>query len=161
MAEIPTYETGSGVIKNLKELTTYWTSKYGFDKMSAPDKQVWKDNTISTIKTIDFYNQWSLYLTDTLPFLHMLNAIPAAIMKFFYTVSSSLEILLSKIFILFGLFDYLNDQSTWLGKFYFWGRFIGIAIFVVLVIARVTLSFLGGSFRYKEFFNNLILISFA
>ena len=161
MAEIPTYEIGSGVIKNLKELTTYWTAKYGFDKMSAPDKQVWKDNTISTIKTIDFYNQWSLYLSDTLPFLHMLNAIPAAIMKFFYTVSSSLEILLSKIFILFGLFDYLNDQSTWLGKFYFWGRFIGIAIFVVLVIARVTLSFLGGSFRYKEFFNNLILISFA
>lgn len=120
MAEIPTYEIGSGVIKNLKELTTYWTAKYGFDKMSAPDKQVWKDNTISTIKTIDFYNQWSLYLSDTLPFLHMLNAIPAAIMKFFYTVSSSLEILLSKIFILFGLFDYLNDQSTWLGKFYFW-----------------------------------------
>lgn len=149
------------VIKNLKELTTYWTAENGFDRVSAPDKQVWKDNTLSTIKTIQFYDQWSLYLHDTLPIWQMLYVIPASIMKFLYSISSSIEGLFDKIFILFGLFNYLNDTSTWLGKFYFWGRYIGMAIFVVLIIARVTLSFIGGSFKYKEFFNNLILVSFA
>ena len=42
------------VIKNLKELTTYWTAENGFDKVAAPDKQVWKDNALSTVKTIQF-----------------------------------------------------------------------------------------------------------
>lgn len=154
-------DEGVDVIKNLKELTTYWTAENGFDKVSAPDKQVWKDNTLSTIKTIQFYDQWSVYLHDVLPIMQILYTIPSSIMKFFYHFSSSLEELFDKIFILFGLFNYLSDTSTWIGKFYFWGRYIGMAIFVALIIARVTLSFIGGSFKYKEFFNNLILVSFA
>lgn len=152
---------GVDVIKNLKELTTYWTAENGFDKVAAPDKQVWKNNTLSTIKTIQFYDQWSLYLHDVLPIWQMLYVIPATIMKLLYSLSSSIEELFEKIFVLFGLFNYLNDTSTWIGKFYFWGRYIGMAIFVALIIARVTLSFIGGSFKYKEFFNNLILVSFA
>lgn len=152
---------GVDVIKNLKELTTYWTAENGFDKVAAPDKQVWKNNTLSTIKTIQFYDQWSLYLHDVLPIWQMLYVIPATIMKLLYSLSSSIEVLFERIFVLFGLFNYLNDTSTWIGKFYFWGRYIGMAIFVALIIARVTLSFIGGSFKYKEFFNNLILVSFA
>ena len=154
-------DEGVSVIKNLKELTTYWTAENGFDKVSAPDKQVWKDNALSTIKTIQFYDQWSVYLYDVLPLMQTLYTIPSSIMKFFYHFSSSLEELFDKIFILFGLFNYLNDTSTWIGKFFFWGRYLGMAIFVALIIARVTLSFIGGSFKYKEFFNNLILVSFA
>ena len=155
------FDEGVTVIKNLKELTTYWTAENGFDKVSAPDKQVWKDNALSTVKTIQFYDQWSVYLHDVLPFMHILNAIPSSIMKLLYLFSSSMEELFDKIFILFGLFNYLTDTTTWIGKFYFWGRYLGMAIFVVLIIARVTLSFIGGSFKYKEFFNNLILVSFA
>lgn len=155
------FDEGVTVIKNLKELTTYWTAENGFDKVSAPDKQVWKNNALSTIKTVQFYDQWSLYLHDVLPIWQMLYFIPASIMKFLYSLSSSIEGLFDKIFILFGLFNYLNDTTTWIGKFYFWGRYIGMAIFVALIIARVTLSFIGGSFKYKEFFNNLILVSFA
>lgn len=154
-------DEGIDVIKNLKELTTYWTAENGFDKVAAPDKQVWKNNTLSTVKTIQFYDQWSLYLHDVLPIWQMLYVIPASIMKLLYSLSSSIEVLFEKIFVLFGLFNYLNDTSTWIGKFYFWGRYIGMAIFVALIIARITLSFIGGSFKYKEFFNNLILVSFA
>lgn len=154
-------DEGVNVIKNLKELTTYWTAENGFDKVAAPDKQVWKNNTLSTIKTIQFYDQWSLYLHDALPIWQMLYVIPASIMKLLYSLSSSIEVLFEKIFVLFGLFNYLNDTSSWIGKFYFWGRYIGMAIFVVLIISRITLSFIGGSFKYKEFFNNLILVSFA
>jgi len=161
VAEVPLVEEGSNVIKNLKELTTYWTAEHGFDKVAAPDKQVWKNNALSTIKTIQFYDQWSLYLHDTLPIWQMLYVIPASIMKLLYSLSSSIEELFDKIFILFGLFNYLNDTTTWIGKFYFWGRNLGMAIFVALIIARITLSFIGGSFKYKEFFNNLILVSFA
>lgn len=152
---------GIDLIRNLKELTSYWTSENGFDKVAAPDKQVWKNNTLSTVKTIQFYDQWSLYLHDALPIWQMLYVIPASIMKLLYSLSSSIEVLFEKIFVLFGLFNYLNDTSSWIGKFYFWGRYIGMAIFVALIIARVTLSFIGGSFKYKEFFNNLILVSFA
>lgn len=154
-------DEGVNVIKNLKELTTYWTPENGFDKVAAPDKQVWKNNTLSTVKTIQFYDQWSLYLHDALPIWQMLYVIPASIMKLLYSLSSSIEVLFEKIFVLFGLFNYLNDTSSWIGKFYFWGRYIGMAIFVALIIARITLSFIGGSFKYKEFFNNLILVSFA
>lgn len=154
-------DEGVNVIKNLKELTTYWTAENGFDKVAAPDKQVWKDNALSTVKTIQFYDQWSLYLHDALPIWQMLYVIPASIMKLLYSLSYSIEELFEKIFVLFGLFNYLNDTSTWIGKFYFWGRYIGMAIFVALIIARITLSFIGGSFKYKEFFNNLILVSFA
>ena len=149
------------VFANLKELTTYWTAEHGFDKVYAPEKQVWKDNALSTQKTVDFYNQWSVYLHDVYPFMQMLYVIPASFVKLLFFVSSSIEALFDKIFILFGLFNYLSDTTTWLGKFYFWGRFIGIAIFVTMLIARITLSFIGGSFKYKEFFNNLIIISFA
>lgn len=149
------------VFANLKELTTYWTAEHGFDKVYAPEKQVWKDNALSTQKTVDFYNQWSVYLHDVYPFMQMLYVIPASFVKLLFFISSSIEELFDKIFILFGLFNYLSDPNTWLGKFYFWGRFIGIAIFVTMVIARITLSFIGGSFKYKEFFNNLIIISFA
>lgn len=152
---------GIDLIRNLKELTSYWTSGNGFDKVAAPDKQVWKNNTLSTVKTIQFYDQWSLYLHDALPIWQMLYVIPASIMKLLYSLSSSIEVLFEKIFVLFGLFNYLNDTSSWIGKFYFWGRYIGMAIFVALIIARITLSFIGGSFKYKEFFNNLILVSFA
>ena len=74
-------DEGVNVIKNLKELTTYWTAENGFDKVAAPDKQVWKNNTLSTIKTIQFYDQWSLYLHDALPIWQMLYVIPASIMK--------------------------------------------------------------------------------
>lgn len=149
------------VFANLKELTTYWTAEHGFDKVYAPEKQVWKDNALSTQKTVEFFNQWSVYLHDIYPFLQMLYVIPASFVKLLFFVSSSIETLFDKIFILFGLFNYLSDPNTWLGKFYFWGRFIGIAIFVTMLIARITLSFIGGSFKYKEFFNNLIIISFA
>ena len=149
------------VFANLKELTSYWTAEHGFDKVYAPEKQVWKDNALSTQKTVEFYNQWSVYLHDVYPFMQMLYVIPASFVKLLFFVSSSIEALFDKIFILFGLFNYLSDTTTWLGKFYFWGRFIGIAIFVTMLIARITLSFIGGSFKYKEFFNNLIIISFA
>lgn len=149
------------VFANLKELTTYWTAEHGFDKVYAPEKQVWKDNALSTQKTVEFFNQWSVYLHDVYPFMQMLYVIPASFVKLLFFVSSSIEALFDKIFILFGLFNYLSDTTTWLGKFYFWGRFIGIAIFVTMLIARITLSFIGGSFKYKEFFNNLIIISFA
>ena len=149
------------VFANLKELTTYWTAEHGFDKVYAPEKQVWKDNALSTQKTVEFFNQWSVYLHDVYPFMQMLYVIPASFVKLLFFISSSIEELFDKIFILFGLFNYLSDPNTWLGKFYFWGRFIGIAIFVTMVIARITLSFIGGSFKYKEFFNNLIIISFA
>ena len=149
------------VFANLKELTTYWTAENGFDKVYAPEKQVWKDNTLSTQKTVEFFNQWSVYLHDVYPFMQMLYVIPASFVKLLFYVSSSIEELFDKIFLLFGLFNYLSDTSSWLGKFYFWGRFIGIAIFVTMLIARITLSFIGGSFKYKEFLNNLIIISFA
>ena len=91
MAEVPLTYEGSNVIKNLKELTTYWTAEHGFDKVAAPDKQVWKNNALSTIKTIQFYDQWSLYLHDTLPIWQMLYVIPASIMKLLYSLSSSIE----------------------------------------------------------------------
>ena len=161
MVVVNTIDDAKQVIANLKELTSYWTAEHGFDKVYAPEKQVWKDNALSTKKTVAFFNQWSVYLHDVYPFMQMLYVIPASFVKLLFFVSSSIEVLFDKIFILFGLFNYLSDTTTWLGKFYFWGRFIGIAIFVTMLIARITLSFIGGSFKYKEFFNNLIIISFA
>lgn len=161
MVVVNTIDDAKQVIANLKELTSYWTAEHGFDKVYAPEKQVWKDNALSTQKTVAFFNQWSVYLHDVYPFMQMLYVIPASFVKLLFFVSSSIESLFDKIFILFGLFNYLSDTTTWLGKFYFWGRFIGIAIFVTMLIARITLSFIGGSFKYKEFFNNLIIISFA
>ena len=161
MVVVNTVDDAKQVIANLKELTSYWTAEHGFDKVYAPEKQVWKDNALSTQKTVAFFNQWSVYLHDVYPFMQMLYVIPASFVKLLFFVSSSIEVLFDKIFILFGLFNYLSDTTTWLGKFYFWGRFIGIAIFVTMLIARITLSFIGGSFKYKEFFNNLIIISFA
>ena len=46
---------GVDVIKNLKELTTYWTAENGFDKVAAPEKQYFiHDQNNSVLRPMEF-----------------------------------------------------------------------------------------------------------
>ncbi|WP_277281464.1 pLS20_p028 family conjugation system transmembrane protein [Streptococcus hyointestinalis] len=108
-----------------------------------------------------FLKQWSVYLHAIPSFVVWMLNIPGWVTKQIYGLSTSVELLFSKVFALFGLFDNLGNQSTVVGQVYHGLQLVGSAVFVAFLIARVLMSLFSTPFKYKEAFNHIILVTAA
>lgn len=108
-----------------------------------------------------FLKQWSVYLHTIPSFVVWMLNIPGWVTKQIYGLSTSVELLFSKVFALFGLFDNLGNQSTVVGQVYHGLQLVGSAVFVAFLIARVLMSLFSTPFKYKEAFNHIILVTAA
>lgn len=108
-----------------------------------------------------FLKQWNVYLHAIPSFVVWMLNIPGWVTKQIYGLSTSVELLFSKVFALFGLFDNLGNQSTVVGQVYHGLQLVGSAVFVAFLIARVLMSLFSTPFKYKEAFNHIILVTAA
>ncbi|HHU5140365.1 TPA: pLS20_p028 family conjugation system transmembrane protein [Streptococcus agalactiae] len=108
-----------------------------------------------------FLHQWQEYLSPTARVWADLWSIPGWFVKQLYYLSYALESIIHNIYSLFGFFELLSDKSSFAGKIYFALQVVGVSIFILFLVIRVTMSIFTTPFKYKEFFNHLILVSAA
>lgn len=108
-----------------------------------------------------FLKQWSVYLHAIPSFVVWMLNIPGWVTKQIYGLSTSVELLFSKVFALFGLFDNLGNTNTVVGQVYHGLQLVGSAVFVAFLIARILMSLFSTPFKYKEAFNHIILVTAA
>lgn len=65
------------------------------------------------------------------------------------------------MFKLFGMFDYISQSDSFVGQVYKWLQIVGIALFVMVTLIRLIMAMAGAPFRYREFFNHMILVTFS
>lgn len=138
--------------KNLNELM----DRTGTGDAISPD---WDYNGPQTVEFAKFYQQWSVYLTSMSQVFTYMLAIPGWLTKSLYSLTFAVENVYNNLFKLFGLFDYLSDDTSFLGKIYNGLQIVGAAIFVLLLMMKVTMSFLSSPVRYKDTLNHLILVT--
>lgn len=118
----------------------------------------WKINEENTQIIGSFLKQWSVYLSPVYQIMAPLYMIPGWFVKMFYAFSAALEHVFNNIFALFGFFQNL-EQNSFVGNVYTWLRIFGIAVFLLFVVVRIVMSWMGIAFKYKEFINHLILVT--
>lgn len=121
----------------------------------------WPSNESTTIAVASFYEQWAQYLRPVTSIFVFFIIIPEYISKWLYSLSYALEVVFENLFKLMGIIDTVSDSSSMIGQVYAWAGRIGLGLFIVLVMFRITLAFLGAPFKYKELFSNLILVTAA
>lgn len=104
-----------------------------------------------------FYDQWSNYLSSIPQMMTYLIHIPQFFARSFYGISMGLEEAYSALFGLFGFFNYLGDNNSYLGQIFQGLRLLGITLFVLLLVIKVTASFFSKPLPYGEVFNSLLL----
>lgn len=104
-----------------------------------------------------FYDQWSNYLSSIPQMMTYLIHIPQFFARSFYGISMGLEEAYSALFGLFGFFNYLGDNGSFLGQIFQGLRILGITLFVLLLVIKVTASFFSKPLPYGEVFNSLLL----
>ena len=65
------------------------------------------------------------------------------------------------MFKLFGMFDYISQSDSFVGQVYKWLQIVGISLFVLVTLIRLIMAMAGAPFRYREFFNHIILVTFS
>ena len=65
------------------------------------------------------------------------------------------------MFKLFGMFDYISQSDSFVGQVYKWLQIVGISLFVLVTLIRLIMAMAGAPFRYQEFFNHIILVTFS
>ncbi len=93
---------------------------------------------IETKAALWFYNYWGNYLQPEPGILSFLWTILGWGVIALYNVTAALENVFNNLFKLFGLFDYLSDPNSLIGKFYQGFQILGIAIFTMLLIVQIT-----------------------
>jgi len=59
------------------------------------------------------------------------------------------------------MFDYISQSDSFVGQVYKWLQIVGISLFVLVTLIRLIIAMAGAPFRYREFFNHMILVTFS
>lgn len=106
-----------------------------------------------------FYHHWGNYLQPNVGILSYLWTVLGWLVTALYNVTAALENVFNSLFKLFGLFGYLSDPNTLLGKFYLGFQVLGIAIFTLLAVIQIIVSIFGKPFKYKDAFLHFLLVT--
>ncbi|MCQ9212405.1 MULTISPECIES: pLS20_p028 family conjugation system transmembrane protein [unclassified Streptococcus] len=108
---------------------------------------------------VEFYKYWSNYLEPTPAFLTFILQIPSGLAKVLYMLTVSLEHVFNNLFKLFGLFGYLGDSNTIIGKFYSSFQLLGTTVCVLLLVCWGLMTVFGKQIKYKEVLKNIVLVT--
>ena len=110
-------------------------------------------------KVASFYKYWSNYLDSTPAFLSFLAYIPGGIAIAFYQIIVSLEHVFNNMFKLFGLFGYLGDTNTVIGKFFYWFQILGTTLFTLILVVSAITGVFTKPIKYKGTITNFLLVT--
>lgn len=110
-------------------------------------------------KVASFYKYWSNYLDSTPAFLSFLAYIPGGIAKALYQITVSLEHVFNNMFKLFGLFGYLGDTNTVIGKFFYWFQILGTTLFTLILVVSAITGVFTKPIKYKGVITNFLLVT--
>lgn len=110
-------------------------------------------------KVASFYKYWSNYLDSTPAFLSFLAYIPGGIAKALYQIIVSLEHVFNNMFKLFGLFGYLGDTNTVIGKFFYWFQILGTTLFTLILVVSAITGVFTKPIKYKGTITNFLLVT--
>ena len=112
-------------------------------------------------KMVKFYSYWSNYLEPTNVVMSFLAIIGGALAKAVYYILASLEHVFNNMFKLFGLFGYLGDQTTIIGKIYFYLQMFGFTLFVLILIFSATTGVFTKPVKYKNAILTFLVVTFV
>lgn len=121
----------------------------------------WGGDKDKELLLASFYAQWDQYLHPTTGVFIAFGFIPEMLSKGIYSFSYAIEKVYLNMFKLFGMFDYISQSDSFVGQVYKWLQIVGIALFVVVTLIRLIMAMAGAPFRYREFFNHIILVTFS
>ncbi len=121
----------------------------------------WGGDKDKELLLASFYAQWDQYLHPTTGVFIAFGFIPEMLSKGIYSFSYAIEKVYLNMFKLFGMFDYINQSDSLVGQVYKWLQIVGISLFVLVTLIRLIMAMAGAPFRYREFFNHMILVTFS
>lgn len=121
----------------------------------------WGGDKDKELLLASFYAQWDQYLHPTTGVFIAFGFIPEMLSKGIYSFSYAIEKAYLNMFKLFGMFDYINQSDSFVGQVYKWLQIVGISLFVLVTLIRLIMAMAGAPFRYREFFNHMILVTFS
>lgn len=121
----------------------------------------WGGDKDKELLLASFYAQWDQYLHPTTGVFIAFGFIPEMLSKGIYSFSYAIEKAYLNMFKLFGMFDYISQSDSFIGQVYKWLQIVGIALFVLVTLIRLIMAMAGAPFRYREFFNHMILVTFS
>lgn len=119
----------------------------------------WGGDKDKELLLASFYAQWDQYLHPTTGVFIAFGFIPEMLSKGIYSFSYAIEKAYLNMFKLFGMFDYISQSDSFVGQVYKWLQIVGISLFVLVTLIRLIMAMAGAPFRYREFFNHLILVT--
>ena len=121
----------------------------------------WGGDKDKELLLASFYAQWDQYLHPTTGVFIAFGFIPEMLSKGIYSFSYAIEKVYLNMFKLFGMFDYISQSDSFVGQVYKWLQIVGISLFVLVTLIRLIMAMAGAPFRYREFFNHIILVTFS
>lgn len=121
----------------------------------------WGGDKDKELLLASFYAQWDQYLHPTTGVFIAFGFIPEMLSKGIYSFSYAIEKAYLNMFKLFGMFDYISQSDSFVGQVYKWLQIVGISLFVLVTLIRLIMAVAGAPFRYREFFNHIILVTFS
>lgn len=121
----------------------------------------WGGDKDKELLLASFYAQWDQYLHPTTGLFIAFGFIPEMFSKAIYSFSYAIEKVYLNMFKLFGMFDYISQSHSFVGQVYKWLQIVGISLFVLVTLIRLIMAMAGAPFRYREFFNHMILVTFS
>ena len=121
----------------------------------------WGGDKDKELLLASFYAQWDQYLHPTTGVFIAFGFIPEMLSKGIYSFSYAIEKAYLNMFKLFGMFDYISQSVSFVGQVYKWLQIVGISLFVLVTLIRLIMAVAGAPFRYREFFNHIILVTFS
>ena len=121
----------------------------------------WGGDKDKELLLASFYAQWDQYLHPTTGVFIAFVFIPEMLSKGIYSFSYAIEKAYLNMFKLFGMFDYISQSDSFVGQVYKWLQIVGISLFVLVTLIRLIMAMAGAPFRYREFFNHIILVTFS
>ena len=121
----------------------------------------WGGDKDKELLLASFYAQWDQYLHPTTGVFIAFGFISEMLSKGIYSFSYAIEKAYLNMFKLFGMFDYISQSDSFVGQVYKWLQIVGIALFVLVTLIRLIMAMAGAPFRYREFFNHIILVTFS
>lgn len=121
----------------------------------------WGGDKDKELLLASFYAQWDQYLHPTTGIFIAFGFIPEMLSKGIYSFSYAIEKAYLNMFKLFGMFDYISQSDSFVGQVYKWLQIVGISLFVLVTLIRLIMAMAGAPFRYREFFNHIILVTFS
>lgn len=121
----------------------------------------WGNDKDKELLLASFYAQWDQYLHPTTGIFIAFGFIPEMLSKGIYSFSYAIEKVYLNMFKLFGMFDYISQSDSFVGQVYKWLQIVGISLFVMVTLIRLIMAMAGAPFRYREFFNHIILVTFS